>query len=290
MDSKKQATVPAAVVANEIARHGVFDLTTHQIKLLLLMISRIRKGDDIDTWYELSRKDIGEALNVNIDGCGTYHSKIHNDLAKLQEKYWFRHGEGTVPVQWVEGDDSLKIRVENGRKKELEPLNLSEKPVTEKERHNYKWSGVIHYRFGSYIAPYLFALAGNFTVVELNQIYNMTSKHAIRIYMLLKSYIYRDKLEKNQPQTVTKKLDELKGIMFKHETAEKMETKTFLRLYLKPAIEEINKKTDLFHVEMTYEKDRYSKAYSSAVFTITKAGYQQKETTKETIQKRKYRT
>lgn len=109
------------------------------------------------------------------------------------------------------------------------------------------------FQFNPVLQPFLMHLTKNFTLYQLGYVLQMRSPNAIRLYDLLKSIAYREEY--------TMDLDELRfcmGMLKLNEdgsVAERAwpEFKRLSAKVLKPAIEEINKTTDL---TVTYEPAR----------------------------------
>lgn len=118
------------------------------------------------------------------------------------------------------------------------------------------------------LSPFFMQLNSQFTVYELSYVLMMTSVHSVRLYDTLKSMAYR--------KQVTIPMEDLKQYMGlvdydQHGQVEKYrfpEFKKFNMNVLKPAVNEINEKTDL---QITYEvsKDLTDRRKIDAViFTI----------------------
>lgn len=263
----------SAVMANDLARTAYFDLTTRQLKILLYMVSMIKKNDTPDTWYELSIAELADNVHFNLDSGGTYYQRIKDDLDRLREGKWCQLGSGEYLKSFLseaDATDAVQIDKETGKLIiTAAPGLIPTENVPEKRKH---WSGMIHFRFNTYISYYLFQLRGNFTMVEIEQVLSMTGKHSIRLYMMLSSYLYKEKLDKNIPIVQNIGLEELKNRMTRKGYANNGK---FIAVILKPAIDEINEKTTKFHVEVEFKKDRYEKSYSTAWFTMTKPGHDQ---------------
>lgn len=262
-----------AVMANELARSAYFDLTTRQFKILLYFVSQIKKTDTAETWYEIPVAELADNIHLDLDSGGTYYERIKKDIEKLREGQWSQLGNGEYIKSFLaESDVSDKVRVD----KKTGKMTLLEKPSLEPSTFDIKkvkhWSGLIHIRFNSYVAAFLFELRGNFTMVDIEQALSMTGKHSIRLFIMLSSYLYKEKLDKNVPITQNVSLAELKTRMTRkgYENNGK-----FIAVILKPAIEEINQKTTKFHVEVEFKKDKYEKSYSTAWFIMTKPSREQ---------------
>ena len=124
------------------------------------------------------------------------------------------------------------------------------------------------FQFQPLLSPFFMQLNSQFTVYELGYVLKMTSIHSVRLYDTLKSMAYRRK--------VTIPMEDLKQYMGlvdydQHGQIEKYrfpEFKKFNMNVLKPAMLEINEKTDL---EITYEASKNAsdrRKIDAIIFTI----------------------
>ena len=238
-------------MSNEIVRGGHFDLTAQQLKIILYIISKIKPDDDVDTWYTIEIVDLCRCCGIKLTG-STYYTRLKADLKKLTFRKWY-------PVPNSADEYSLSW---------LGDVKLS------------KGSGTVTIIFNPFMGPYLFQLKENYTQYELLRILTFESKYSIRLYMLLKSYIYLDKLKKNIPQQVTLDVDWLRN-SFVPKGYE--DWRDFSKRILYVGIEEINEKSDEFHIEMETIKDRKNNRIENVKFILTPA------TTEQTDNARKIR-
>lgn len=294
MESREKKPKSYASIANEMVRKATFRLTKHQFLILLYFISKIKKDDDPDKWYRLPVQELCDALYINLDDSGSYYKRIKADLKVLSNTEWCKAGAGEYLRSWVQNADTADIvQVDDNGKMTL--TGKMELTPSENQGTPERWSGIIHYRFNAYIIPYLYHLSGNFTLLDINQIVTFNKPKSIRLYMLLKSYIFKEKLDKNTPIFVKMSVKEIQDIMLvgKQKKDENLPLKYFVRDTLKPCVEEINTKNTEFYVEYTFENDAYNpKYYKNIKFILTKAGYAQIETAKEALEnlKRKGQT
>ena len=125
-----------------------------------------------------------------------------------------------------------------------------------------KGSGVIKIKLHNSLKPYLLELRENFTKYELINVLVLKSKYAIRLYELLKSYLWMGSWEVN--------VKDLRSVL---EVEDKyLEFKEFKRRIIVPAVNEINKYTDL---EVKYTTLKTGKEITKIHFTIGETtGYQ----------------
>lgn len=297
-----------AKIANRIAREAVFTLTRSQFDLLFVLLSKTKPDDDPDRWYRISVKELCNALYIDLDKSGTYYKRIKADLDKLNNARWCKTKDGEFLLSWLQNaDHGDAVRVDDeGRMTINDNVDLfneikdddpaegmlkSEYEVSEETQNKSRyWSGNIHYRFNAYLQHYLINLTGNYTLIELNQVITFVKPLSIRLYMYLKSFVYKEKLESNEPVFVKANLTELRRIITCVSETKKVERnpensiKYFIRDAIKPAVEEINRKSSEFHVEFTMERDPYTKSYKNIRFMLTKAGYTQIESAKSNLE------
>lgn len=281
-----------AAIANELAREAVFDLTKRQFDILLFMLSLVKKEDRADVWHVFTIKELSEALYINLNSTGAYYKLLTNDFTKLEQTQWLEAQDGGhIDFKWLQNADSADARKidENGNCVTNEKKLLTFHKLTEDKTP--RWSGVFHARFDVNLAPYIYKLTGNYTLIELSQVIGFTGPKSVRLYIYLKSYVYKEKLDKSEPSFVGITFHELRRILNCKNKSEnsQQDNKYFIRDVLKPAINEINTKSSEFHVDVTFEKDKYTKTYNKIKFTMTKAGFTQQENAKAYLEKLKKR-
>ena len=284
-----------AAIANELAREAVFDLTKRQFDILLFMLSLIKKTDQADVWHVFTIRDMCDALYINLNSSGSYYKLLTTDFNKMEETTWLEaKGGGYIDFKWLQNADSADKRKidENGNCITNKEKLLTFEPIKEEGLEKKpRWSGVFHARFDINLAPYIYQLTGNYTLIELSQVIGFNGPKSVRLYIYLKSYVYKEKLDKSEPCFVGIPFQDLRRILNckNKSTDTQQEIKYFIRDVLKPAINEINTKSSEFHVDVTFDKDKYTKSYSRIKFTMTKAGYTQQENAKAYLEKLKKR-
>jgi plasmid replication initiation protein len=143
----------------------------------------------------------------------------------------------------------------------------------------YQWFAKAEYQEGdSYIQvqfhpdlkPYLLELKERFTKIPLKQVLQLRSKYAIRLYELLKRY-----------EDTGFRLDYLPELRKKLgvEESEYKAFKDFEKRVLKPAVKEINEKTDL---KISYIKKKTGRKITHIEFEINSKNAKQGDTTQTT--------
>ena len=119
---------------------------------------------------------------------------------------------------------------------------------TKDELYKFRWfndtryikrSGKVQLYLSRALKDYLIGMLGNFTQYELYNVMSLRSKYAIRLYELFKSYEYQERKRFY--------LDDLKHLLY---AGSYKNFKDFRVRVLEPAIEEINKFTD---IEVKYD-------------------------------------
>lgn len=209
MGANNRDPPPIVVKANELIQNSRFEMTALQQRLVLLIISKIRREDKEFNYCEISVKEFCDI--TQIDGrSGENYARIKKAIKSIADK--------SVWIQTKRGEETL--------------VRWIEKPYID---YN---SGVIRIRLDQDMKPYLLQLKKNFTRYELYWIMNLRSKYSIRLYELLKSHYYIH----NESFSWTFPISELKERL----NAQNYKVfKDFKRRCLAPAVDEINRSTDL---------------------------------------------
>lgn len=228
MDKREVAEARSQFVAmgNELIQKSRYNLSLLEQKLVLFMVSKITPYDAPGTDYIFSYNEFEEVCNLNKDG-GKSKKLVYDMLRDLK----------THP---------LEIRLE-GKKKLI--TSWFNNAVLDDETDTVKID------FSKYLVPYLYDLQTLYTQFCLENVLAMKCKYSMRLYEYLKSV-------KNLGYKRPIALEELKGVM----GAETYATyKDFRVRALEPAVEEINKYTDL---EVAYQEKKTGKRITAIEFTI----------------------
>ncbi len=201
-------------------------LSASEQKAILFLISKIKPTDSELKSYTFNISDFCRVCGLSPYNGGARKS-IRNVLQDLRNKsVWIRNDNG---------DDVL--------------CGWLQKVILRKD-------GLIDVRFDEDMRPFLIELESNFTAFSLKYCLAMTSKYAIRLYEILKSYEFQKKAEFS-----TEALRGLLGIDDKYPYFGNLRQKV-----LDPAIREIREFTDLnIELECVREQGRVA----SVIFTIT---------------------
>lgn len=193
------------VVQDNVFVHASYEMTSLEQKLLLILISTIKKDDDKTTTTIFRVRDIADLMGISVE-------PLYRDLPKTCKNLMKK----IIEIKQPNGDWEMFNVITHAKYKKRE--------------------GSIMLKINSEIEPYLVQLQDLFTSFKLANVLDLSSKHAIRIYQLSKSSLFKGE--------VSYTLDEFKKIL-------KLTQKSYDRFnnisgkILNPSIEEINEKTDL---------------------------------------------
>lgn len=219
MDGKKrrEAQELFVVKSNELIQKGRYNLTVQQQKIVLYAISKIKRGDPPNKWYELSIDELCSVIGVDLDEGGTYYKRIKDDLRSLTTRLWVQFPDKSEwTMSWFD--------------------NVGIVPL----------SGTVYVKFHEKMEPFLFDLVNRYTQYQLYEVLVFKNKYAIRLYEILRSYIMQDELRKGTEKIVILDIDEVKEQLV---TPEYKRWVDFDRFCLRPAVEEINKMSDIIKLE-----------------------------------------
>lgn len=135
-----------------------YRLSLQEKRLMLFLISRIKKDDDSFKNIEISISELASVMEVD-------KKNMYRDMAKVTKNMIGR---------------VLSIR-------DLDEDSLLQVPWIASAKYFYR-QGVINFQISEKLAPYLLALKDKFTIIRLSDLMCFRSIYAIRIYELLKQY------------------------------------------------------------------------------------------------------
>lgn len=147
--------------SNYFITNASFDLTLEQQKLILIIASMVKPGDEDFKDYKVYTKDFMNALGVTT--C-SYYTEIPNLLKSLMQKVIELPNEQGL-IQWL-----CRAIPKKGE-------------------------GYTIVRFDKDLKPYMLLLKDRFTRYKLKNIINLKSKYSIRIYEMMKCNQFRNKFE-----------------------------------------------------------------------------------------------
>lgn len=187
-----------------------YDMTSLEQKLFLMLVSTIKKEDDSVSRTVFRVKDIADVMGIT-------SQSLYRDLPRICKDLMTK---------------VIDIKQDDGSWKMFSLISFAEYKAKE---------GKLVLEIHREAEPYLLKLKEMFTVYKLENILGLKSKYSIRLYQQSKRCLYKG------GETID--LKEFRKLL-------KLEKKTYDRFncitskVLKPAIEEINDKTD---VKLDYE-------------------------------------
>jgi len=165
-DYKKNATLKkkrsyTVVKSNVLVQQSRFHLTTHEQKIVLYLVSKIKPEDSKLMLYDFS---IVEFCKV----CGIDHESGAN----------YKYIKDTLKVI---ADKSIWVQLDSGMETVLRWI---EKPYID------PMSGKVQIKLDELMTPFLLQLKKHYTQYSLHYVLPMKSQYSIRMYELLKSYEY----------------------------------------------------------------------------------------------------
>jgi len=216
------------VKSNELIQ-GRYELKISQIKLILHMITLIRKDDEDFKEYKISIKDYAQRVGIDPEGEYSHAKEITEDLLKKVMK--------------------IAYEDEGGKERFLQINWLSHADYAEGE-------GYVEISFDPKLKPYLLALKERFTQYDIRNVLPLKSFYSIRIYELLKQFEQvRYRVFK------IKELKEMLGLEDKYKSYS-----LFKKRVIEKAQEELKEHSDLY---FDFEEiKQHGRAYTHVKFNI----------------------
>lgn len=201
----RQARNELVVKHNDLLRKSRYTLSSTEQKILIYLISKIKAEDTELKPINIDIKEFCQVANIQLNG--EAYNRIKGKIKSIADKsWWLSSGENKeILFRWI---DNAEIE---------------------------KGNGIITLGLSKHLKPYLIALKRDFTRYELINVLTLKSKYSIRLYELLKSYLWRGHWE-----VEVNELRELLEVNNKYE-----EFKDFKKKVLIPTVKEINDYTDL---------------------------------------------
>ena len=210
---------------NDMIQQARFSLSVQEQKTVLYAISKIKPDDTYLTEYTFDIKDFYRIIGCNKES----YTEFKAMLKGLTDKSW-----------WATIDDK-------GTESVLRWFTTA--------RSN-KRSGKVTVKFHEDMMPYLLQLAEQqafYTSYNLRYVLPMSSQYSPRLYELLKSY------QKNNREWFFE-IDELKRLL---DCQNYKNFNDFKKRALNPAVEEINKYTD---INIAYDTEREGRKITRVIF------------------------
>jgi len=204
---------------NKLIQHSRYDLSVAEQRAVAYICSMIKPADpqagvfgtEYQLEYEFNIRDYARVCGLPFGG------KLYRETKAVFKRLMMR----IIDVE-LDGDDLMLAWLDEVRMRQR--------------------NGNVKFRLNPGIAPFLFDLQNNFTAYGLLNILAMKSQYSIRIYEFLHSHAWKGEL--------TIDIDIFKQMLMIDEKKTYDQFPPIRRKVLDPAMEEINKYTDL---EVRYE-------------------------------------
>lgn len=218
------------VVQSNMLIYGNYDMTAMEQKLLLILISTIKKTDKNINVIEFQVKDLAEILEVTPE---LLYRDLQNICTNIMKKI-------------------VEVKQENGN---WELFNIISFASYKKKE------GKIILEINKKAEPYLLQLKDLFTSFRLSNALDLSGKYAVRIYQLTKGCLFKGSLIYDvEDFKKTLKIDKKKTYASFAKISEKI---------LNPAIKEINSKSDIIVSYETVREGRKIKTIKFSVKSKT---------------------
>lgn len=222
------------VKANELIRKSRYSLTTQQQKIVLYAISKIKKSDDPQQFYELPIEEICKACDLEIDAGGTYYYRMKSDFQKLTTRLWVSFPDKSEwTVSWFSDVGIVPL------------------------------SGTVYVRFHEKMWRFLFDLQEKYTQYRLEEVLVFKGKYAIRLFEILRSYFSQEELDNGTEKEITIPVDHLRDQLC---ISAYPEWKEFNRNVVKKAVDEINQYSE--QMEISYETEKTGRFITGIRFIV----------------------
>ena len=191
---------------NDLIQKSRLQLTLQEQKILQYIISLIKPSDTALQEYEIKISDFCAVCGIVYES-GKNHKDLKNNVQKLADKsFWVKDDKGEdVLLRWL---STAKI-------------NNQGSAMTVKLHED--------------LMPYLIQLKKNYTRYTLKYVLAMQSKYSVRLYEILRSYLYRGEPVTFDLEDLKRKIDAVNYKLYGH----------FVDRVLEPAKAEINALTDI---------------------------------------------
>lgn len=227
------------VKSNDLIQRSRFKLNLQQQKMVLYIVSQIKKDDtDLQT-YTFQIADFCRVCGLNSIG-GTNYQLLKEALEELKTK-----------TLWIQQDEDSEILVSW-----LGPATVHRK------------GGTVDLGLDPALKPYLLNLQSRFTRFQLEKVLSLRRKYSPRLYEILKSYLHDSEDEHAETFDFGKLLYWLD---LTDESSIYREYKYLNRDILSPSVLEINKKTD---ITVEYKPSRTGHQVTGVYFKISRSSTQ----------------
>lgn len=242
---RKQERDTLVVKQNDLIRKTKYDLSSQEQKLLLYVISKIKPEDTDLSGYEIDLSNLCEVCGIQKQA-KTFRDFVQILKSLADNSFLADFGRGWGIHRWL---NSVYFPETAGMSKvQLEHV-IPKKAVV---------------GFDPELKPFLLYLKQNYTSYQLGFVLAMKSKYAIRLYEILKSYLYLGVYEPS--------VEELRELL---QVVGYDMYNGFKKRVLSPAIDEINRFTDM---NVNAVPVRCGKTIARIRFTLERKDYDADET------------
>lgn len=216
------------VKSNDLIQRSRFKLNLQQQKMVLYIVSQIKKDDSDFQKYTFDIIDFCRICGLDSIG-GTNYQILKESLEELKGK-----------TLWIQRNEDSELLVSWLGFAEMHPK-----------------SGTVDLSLDPALKPYLLNLQSRFTQFQIEKVLSLKSKYSPRLYEILKSYLHE-----------SEKVLDFKKLLYLLDFPEDSTYKEYKYLnrdILKPSIAEINRKTDIF---VEYSPVRRKHKVTGIRFTI----------------------
>ena len=246
--------------SNSLIQMAQYTLTHNEMRLLVYLISKISRGDNVNKKYQITIQEAADVMNVDINSGGTYYKFMRDAVKKLCLREWgIMPGGKMSTISWL-----LDAEVAPGQ-------------------------GVIDFYFHPKMQPFLFDIKEKYTQYKLSEILSMETSAAMRLFELMKSVCIKNKGLDGQyviKRTIREySLDDLRlqlGIQDKYPKWSDLD-----RYAIRKSVDNINSISEEMHVE--YMPVKTGRSVTSVRFIIDAPDAEQLLLVQETMAKRENR-
>lgn len=233
------------VLDNDFAK-GEFSrkFTTLELKLMYLLISQSKKGDNTFYSYRATFKELSEALDMN-------KTQLYDSIGDLELE------ELCVRIRGLDSEEFRKRK--NRRRKDGIPVFSRVTLVSDDDND----ASYVEFKLNRELKPFVLNLKGNFVKYGFVYVKTMKKKHSIRLQTFL-----AEELKGRKEVEVSMKLNDMKrllGVPLKGCSYDSFGM--FNDRVLKPSVKEINSKS-FFSVDMGFMKKQGTKSVESILMYV----------------------
>ena len=211
---------------NDMIQKSRHRLTLQEQKILQYVISLIKPTDTALHTYTIKISDFCQICGID-SGNGKNYRNIKDSFNNLTATFWVKVDERTeTTMRWVD-----KVTI-------------------------HKYSGMLEIKLHEDTMPFLLQLKKNYTQYHLKYVLAMQSKYSVRLYEILRSYMFTKEPVKFELENLKRMIDAENYNLYGH----------FSDRILEPAKAEINALTD---IKLEYEPIKTGRKVTAIRFHVT---------------------